>query len=332
MRVGGRVPRGEAADETAAADGDENRVELRRLPRELEAERALAGDGFDLVERVHLQRAGGRRPTPRSRPAPRRSARRSTVRSAPYERMRSIFGSATTRSARRSAPARPAASRRTRPPRRGCRRTRRRRLPSGGWRSSRLAKAPRVLNEPACCSCSSLRVSANGGSPKSAPLRLTIGVTRMYGAMAAWTRSIADRSTATGIPDYSVFGRLEAGSNVLLGGATLRDDAATCPRASMLTAAPASDSRGDDARAHRHRGAPGHDLQVRRLRRMGSLLAAEWSVIHITGAEITKADAMRTCKSAAPNRFARERQHRRPCLRRRAVVTGRTTAAPVGKP
>ena len=45
----------------------------------------------------------------------------------------------------------------------------------------------------------------------------------------------------------------------------------------------------------------------------GALLAPEWSVIHITGAEITRAEAIRMCKApAAPNRDLVERQSRRP--------------------
>lgn len=64
----------------------------------------------------------------------------------------------------------------------------------------------------------------------------------------------------------------------------------------------------------------------------GALLAPEWSVIHITGAEIKKADAMRTCKSpdtridspASDNIVVR-------AFGDAAVVTGRTTAAAGGQ-
>jgi hypothetical protein len=43
---------------------------------------------------------------------------------------------------------------------------------------SKLAKAPRVLKEPACCSCSSLRVSVKEPRRESSSftLRFTIGV------------------------------------------------------------------------------------------------------------------------------------------------------------
>ena len=65
----------------------------------------------------------------------------------------------------------------------------------------------------------------------------------------------------------------------------------------------------------------------------GALLAPEWSVIHITGAEIKKADALRTCKSpetridslASDNIVVR-------AFGDAAVVTGRTTASAVGQP
>jgi hypothetical protein len=64
----------------------------------------------------------------------------------------------------------------------------------------------------------------------------------------------------------------------------------------------------------------------------GALLAPEWSVIHITGAEIRKADAIRTCKSpdtrvdslATDNLVVR-------AFGDTAVVTGRTTAAAGGQ-
>ena len=64
----------------------------------------------------------------------------------------------------------------------------------------------------------------------------------------------------------------------------------------------------------------------------GALLAPEWSVIHITGAEIKKADAIRTCKSpdtridslASDNIVVR-------AFGDAAVVTGRTTAAAGGQ-
>ena len=64
----------------------------------------------------------------------------------------------------------------------------------------------------------------------------------------------------------------------------------------------------------------------------GALLAPEWSVIHITGAEIRKADAIRTCKSpgarieslASDNLVVRT-------FGNAAVVTGRTIATAAGQ-
>ena len=64
----------------------------------------------------------------------------------------------------------------------------------------------------------------------------------------------------------------------------------------------------------------------------GALLAPEWLVIHITGAEIKKADAIRTCKSpetridslASDNIAVR-------AFGDAAVVTGRTTASAGGQ-
>ena len=56
--------------------------------------------------------------------------------------------------------------------------------PAGGTtRVSRFANAPRVLNEPARCSSSSLIVMGRPASPTSPPSMSTTGVRRMYGAM-----------------------------------------------------------------------------------------------------------------------------------------------------
>ena len=52
------VPGGDAADQPAAADGDQQRVDLGRLPLQLEADAALPQHGLDLVEGVHRERAG----------------------------------------------------------------------------------------------------------------------------------------------------------------------------------------------------------------------------------------------------------------------------------
>ena len=51
------VPGGDAADQAAAADRDQQRIEVGRLLLELEADAARAQHGLDLVEGVHGQRA-----------------------------------------------------------------------------------------------------------------------------------------------------------------------------------------------------------------------------------------------------------------------------------
>jgi hypothetical protein len=64
----------------------------------------------------------------------------------------------------------------------------------------------------------------------------------------------------------------------------------------------------------------------------GALLAPEWSVIHITGAEITKAEAGRTCK--APDTRIDSLTSDNLVVRAfgdAAVVTGRTTASAGGQ-
>src|SRR5438270_11828770 len=55
----------------------------------------------------------------------------------------------------------------------------------GTWRVSRFANAPRDLKEPACCRCSSLKVSGNGRRPKAAALVWTMGVRRRWGQIWA---------------------------------------------------------------------------------------------------------------------------------------------------
>ena len=64
----------------------------------------------------------------------------------------------------------------------------------------------------------------------------------------------------------------------------------------------------------------------------GALLAPEWSVIHITGAEITKAEAVQTCKAAATriDSLSSDNLVVR-AFGDAAVVTGRTTASAGGQ-
>src|SRR3989442_841328 len=66
---------------------------------------------------------------------------------------------------------------------------------AGSGRRSRLANAPRALNDPECCSSSSLSTSGKDETPKSAPLTSSVGVARTYGAMIAATLSMLFRST-----------------------------------------------------------------------------------------------------------------------------------------
>src|SRR5207245_11184965 len=67
----------------------------------------------------------------------------------------------------------------------------------GMVRVRRLAKAPRVLNEPACWSSSSLSVSGKATSPRSAPVAARVGVSRTWGRMIACVFSVAARSMGT---------------------------------------------------------------------------------------------------------------------------------------
>ena len=157
------IPGGDAADQPAAADRDEQRVESRRL-----APRARS--------RPCPGRAGSRAGRRRG-PAARRCARAKSSlarqrigvdarRRRPVRRRSrgcaSIFAGAET-SARRSSRACRAASRHRRPRRRGCRPMPRRPRPPAPGAISRLAKAPRGLNEPVCCRNSSFRTSGAPG-------------------------------------------------------------------------------------------------------------------------------------------------------------------------
>src|SRR5438270_14045686 len=51
-------------------------------------------------------------------------------------------------------------------------------------RMSRFAKAPRVLNEPACCKSSSLKLGRPASNPKSAPFVSITGVRRICGLIS----------------------------------------------------------------------------------------------------------------------------------------------------
>ena len=63
----------------------------------------------------------------------------------------------------------------------------------GTSRVSRLAKAPRGLKLPACCSSSSLKAIGAPARPKSPAAAVTTGVSRTCGAITAWTLSISAR-------------------------------------------------------------------------------------------------------------------------------------------
>src|SRR5207237_1314605 len=76
--------------------------------------------------------------------------------------------------------------------------------PGGGIaRVSRLANAPRTLNEPECCRNSSFNVSGNGARPMSLPLVATTGVSRMdgvrRGGLAPGVRLPSERTLATAL-------------------------------------------------------------------------------------------------------------------------------------
>ena len=159
----------------------EHGVEVRRLLRKLER-RACPGPPCvsTLIERVDRHRAGRLAPFDARR-------ERLGVALADDRQVGAVQADAVDlggRRHRRHEDARAGSESliaRTRPPRRGCRPDAATTPLFGGWRVRRFANAPRVLNEPACCSCSSFSVSANGGSPKSAPLMVTTGVRRMCG-------------------------------------------------------------------------------------------------------------------------------------------------------
>ena len=83
-------PGGDAADQAAAADRDQQGVEIGQLFLELQPERALADQGLGLVEGVDRHRAGLRRPC-FARGQRIGVALAPTTRSAPYSRMRAIL-------------------------------------------------------------------------------------------------------------------------------------------------------------------------------------------------------------------------------------------------
>src|SRR5260370_15164134 len=58
-----RIPRSDAPDETAAANGDEQSVQLRALLLEFEADASLTEQGFKLIVGVNAHGAGLRRPS-----------------------------------------------------------------------------------------------------------------------------------------------------------------------------------------------------------------------------------------------------------------------------
>ena len=65
---------------------------------------------------------------------------------------------------------------------------------AGTSRVSRLANAPRALNEPACCSSSSLKLEPAKARPKSAARTSITGVRRTCGRIRRSTSAIASRS------------------------------------------------------------------------------------------------------------------------------------------
>src|ERR1700733_7741625 len=70
--------------------------------------------------------------------------------------------------------------------------------PAGGTsRSSRLANAPRALNEPACCRSSSLKSTCTPATPRSAPSTSMTGVRRTNGWICRYVSAIAARSILT---------------------------------------------------------------------------------------------------------------------------------------
>src|SRR5437762_3627816 len=73
---------------------------------------------------------------------------------------------------------------------------------AGTLRNSRLAKAPRALNEPDCCSSSSLRTMVMPSRPKSRPSTSTIGVRRMYRRITFSVASIWVRPTLEGLTEH----------------------------------------------------------------------------------------------------------------------------------
>src|SRR5256885_8933311 len=75
--------------------------------------------------------------------------------------------------------------------------------PAGGsLRRTRLANAPRALNEPDCWRSSSLRTRVIPGRPKSRPSTSTTGVRRMYGRITGSTEEISSRPTLEGFTEH----------------------------------------------------------------------------------------------------------------------------------
>jgi hypothetical protein len=68
-------------------------------------------------------------------------------------------------------------------------------------RIRRLAKAPRVLNEPACCMSSSFKLRRPAGKPNSVPSISIAGVRRMRGRISRSAAAIASLSIA---PSFAI--------------------------------------------------------------------------------------------------------------------------------
>ena len=158
-------PRRDAGDQPAAADRHQHGVERSRRAGPLPTRAptvpcpAMRLGG---VEGMHRAARRSRRRRRRRPPARRHSARRR-----PRPRRRALGCARSSRArkspARRCAPCGRAAAPHRRPPRRDCRPRPPRRPPPAPSRDSRLLKAPRVLNEPACCRNSSLKSPARPG-------------------------------------------------------------------------------------------------------------------------------------------------------------------------
>ena len=161
------VPGGDAADQPAAADRHQQRVDLRRVGLDLEPDRALAEQRLRLVVGVHRERAG-------SRDERLAGGERVGIDLAADHQLGAVAADALELGRRgdlghedRRAQAEPHAPHR-RPRRRDCRPMPRRRRPAAPSRVSRLAKAPRGLNEPVCCRNSSLSDERRAGEAEIA--------------------------------------------------------------------------------------------------------------------------------------------------------------------